>query len=85
MSDTFKLIENCRSITSFITLKDLLAMVNPNLSSFIWSVVDLLHGDYKQFKYGKVTFTATPQLTIDLLQELLNALISTVTTGQVDV
>lgn len=25
-----------------------------SLSSFIWSVVDLLRGDYKQSKYGKV-------------------------------
>ena len=27
---------------------------NPNLSSFIWSVADLLRGDYKQSEYGKV-------------------------------
>jgi type I restriction enzyme M protein len=25
-----------------------------NLSSFIWSVADLLRGDYKQSNYGKV-------------------------------
>ena len=25
-----------------------------SLSSFIWSVVDLLRGDYKQSEYGKV-------------------------------
>lgn len=25
------------------------------LSSFIWSVADLLRGDYKQSEYGKVT------------------------------
>ena len=30
-------------------------MANPNLSSFIWSVADLLRGDYKQSEYGKVT------------------------------
>ena len=24
------------------------------LPSFIWSVADLLHGDYKQSEYGKV-------------------------------
>lgn len=29
-------------------------MRDPNLSSFIWSVAALLHGDYKQFDHGKV-------------------------------
>ena len=29
-------------------------MADPNLSSFIWSVADLLRGDYKQSDYGKV-------------------------------
>ena len=29
-------------------------MADPNLSSFIWSVADLLRGDYKQSEYGKV-------------------------------
>ena len=29
-------------------------MSDPNLSSFIWSVADLLRGDYKQSDYGKV-------------------------------
>jgi len=29
-------------------------MSDPNLSSFIWSVVDLLRGDYKQSDYAKV-------------------------------
>ena len=29
-------------------------MSDPNLSSFIWSVADLLRGDYKQSEYGKV-------------------------------
>ena len=32
----------------------LLRMSDPNLSSFIWSVADLLRGDYKQSDYGKV-------------------------------
>lgn len=31
------------------------SMPEPNLSSFMWSVADLLRGDYKQSKYGKVT------------------------------
>jgi type I restriction enzyme M protein len=32
------------------------------LSSFIWSVADLLRGDYKQSEYGKVIlpFTVLP-------------------------
>lgn len=29
-------------------------MADPNLSSFIWSVADLLRGDYRQSDYGKV-------------------------------
>ena len=29
-------------------------MPDPNFSSFIWSVADLLRGDYKQSEYGKV-------------------------------
>src|SRR5213596_250898 len=32
---------------------------NPNLSSFIWSVADLLRGDYKQSEYGKVILPLT--------------------------
>jgi type I restriction enzyme M protein len=30
-----------------------------NLSSFIWSVADLLRGDYKQADYGKVILPLT--------------------------
>ena len=33
-------------------------MNQQNLSSFIWSVADLLRGDYKQSDYGKVITTA---------------------------
>ncbi len=34
--------------------------MNPqNLSSFIWSVADLLRGDYKQSEYGKVILPST--------------------------
>ncbi len=29
-------------------------MSDPNLSNFIWSVADLLRGDYRQSEYGKV-------------------------------
>lgn len=41
-------------------------MSQTNLSSFIWSVADLLRGDYKQSEYGKVI----PQLARDLRNEL---------------
>jgi hypothetical protein len=34
-------------------------MSDPNLSSFIWSVADLLRGDYKQSDYGKVILPFT--------------------------
>jgi hypothetical protein len=34
-------------------------MNDPNLSSFIWSVADLLRGDYKQSEYGKVILPFT--------------------------
>ena len=37
-----------------------MATPNPNLSSFIWSVADLLRGDYKPSDYGKSS--ATPVL-----------------------
>jgi type I restriction-modification system DNA methylase subunit len=30
-----------------------------SLSSFAWSVADLLHGDYKQSEYGKVVLPFT--------------------------
>ena len=30
------------------------ALADTNLSAFIWSVADLLRGDYKQSDYGKV-------------------------------
>jgi hypothetical protein len=34
-------------------------MNDPVLSSFIWSVADLLRGDYKQSEYGKVILPFT--------------------------
>ena len=34
-------------------------MPDPNLSSFIWSVADLLRGDYTQSEYGKVILPFT--------------------------
>jgi len=33
-----------------------------SLSAFIWSVADLLRGDYKQSDYGKVTITISRSL-----------------------
>lgn len=33
--------------------------VETNLSSFIWSVADLLLGDYKQSEYGKIILPFT--------------------------
>jgi len=37
-------------------------MSDPNLSSFIWSVADLLRGDYKQSDYGKVILPFTDRI-----------------------
>ena len=34
-------------------------MSSPNLSAFIWSVADLLRGDFKQSEYGKVILPFT--------------------------
>ena len=41
-------------------------MNQQNLSSFIWSVADLLRGDYRQSEYGKVilSFTDLPRETL---------------------
>jgi len=36
-------------------------MSDTNLSSFIWSVADLLRGDYKQSEYGKVNVVLGPR------------------------
>ncbi len=40
-------------------------MAEPNLSSFIWSVADLLRGDYKQSDYGKVILPFTVLRRLD--------------------
>jgi type I restriction enzyme M protein len=42
-----------------------MATTNPNLSSFIWSVADLLRGDYKQSEYGKVILPFTVLRRLD--------------------
>ena len=38
-----------------------------NLSSFIWSVADLLRGDYKQSDYGKVILPLTVLRRLDCI------------------
>jgi len=44
-------------------------MSNQNLSSFIWSVADLLRGDYKQSDYGKVILPFTVLRRLDCVLE----------------
>ena len=44
-------------------------MNQPNLSSFIWSVADLLRGDYKQSEYGKVVLPFTVLRRLDCVLE----------------
>lgn len=45
-------------------------MADSNLSSFIWSVADLLRGDYKQSEYGKVILPFTVLRRLDCVLEL---------------
>ena len=44
-------------------------MADPNLSSFIWSVADLLRGDYKQSEDGKVILPFTVLRRLDCVLE----------------
>jgi type I restriction enzyme M protein len=44
-------------------------MSSTNLSSFIWSVADLLRGDYKQSEYGKVILPFTVLRRLDCVLE----------------
>ena len=44
-------------------------MPDPNLSSFIWSVADLLRGNYKQSEYGKVILPFTVLRRLDCVLE----------------
>jgi type I restriction enzyme M protein len=46
-----------------------MALQNPNLSSFIWSVADLLRGDYRQSEYGKVILPFTVLRRLDCVLE----------------
>jgi type I restriction enzyme M protein len=42
---------------------------DPNLSAFIWSVADLLRGDYKQSEYGRVILPFTVLRRLDCVLE----------------
>lgn len=44
-------------------------MGDPNLSSFIWSVADLLRGDYRQSEYGRVILPFTVLRRLDCVLE----------------
>jgi type I restriction enzyme M protein len=46
------------------------------LSSFIWSVADLLRGDYKQSDYGKVILPFTVLRRLDCILEATKAAVS---------
>jgi type I restriction enzyme M protein len=48
-------------------------MNQQNLSSFIWSVADLLRGDYKQSEYGKVILPFTVLRRLDCVLESTKA------------
>ncbi len=50
-------------------------MADPNLSSFIWSVADLLRGDYKQSEYGKVILPFTVLRRLDCVLESTKAVV----------
>ena len=50
-----------------------LPISDPNLSSFIWSVADLLRGDYKQSEYGKVILPFTVLRRLDCVLESTKA------------
>ena len=52
-------------------------MSDPNLSSFIWSVADLLRGDYKQSEYGKVILPFTVLRRLDCVLEKTKAAVLT--------
>ncbi len=49
-------------------------MGGQNLSSFIWSVANLLRGDYKQSEYGKVILPFTVLRRLDCALEVLREL-----------
>ncbi len=48
-------------------------MNQPALSAFLWSVADLLRGDYKQSDYGKVILPFTVLRRLDCVLEATKA------------
>jgi type I restriction enzyme M protein len=50
-------------------------MEQPNLPAFIWSVADLLRGDYKQSEYGKVILPFTVLRRLDCVLEPSKAVV----------
>ncbi len=50
-------------------------MNQQNLSALIWSVADLLRGDYKQSEYGKVILPFTVLRGLDCVFETSKALV----------
>lgn len=52
-------------------------MTDANLSAFIWSVADLLRGDYKQSEYGKVILPFTVLRRLDCVLEPTKAAVLT--------
>ena len=48
-------------------------MRDPNLSSVIWAVADLLRGDFKQSEYGKVILPFTVLRRLDWVLESTKA------------
>ena len=50
-------------------------MNHSNLSNFIWSVADLLRGDYKQSEYGRVILPFTILRRLDCVLETTKALV----------
>src|SRR5215217_1252443 len=52
-------------------------MPDPNLSAFIWSVADLLRGDYRPHEYGKVILPFTVLRRLDFVLEPTKAVVLT--------
>src|SRR3954452_8807943 len=50
-------------------------MSDPNLSSFIWSVADLLRGDYRPSEYGKVILPFTVLRRLDCVLEATKSVV----------
>ena len=55
----------CYNIPTESLQKSIPHMTETNLSAFIWSVADLLRGDFKQSEYGKVILPFTVLRRLD--------------------